>query len=225
MMKNLLDSLYKNIRQLESQFGRAPNSVKLLAVSKKHSVERIEEAYKHGQMAFGESYLQEALPKIYALADKSIEWHFIGPIQKNKTKGISESFSWVHSVDRAIIAQRLNEQRPAHLEPLNICIQVNISQENTKSGANVEEVFDLGQIIQTLPRLRLRGLMAIPEFSQDSNQQRAIFRELKKLFDKLNQQGYNLDTLSIGMSDDYPAAIAEGATIIRIGSRIFGQRF
>lgn len=224
MIKNLLDNLYKNIRQLESQFDRVPNSVKLLAVSKKQSVERIGEAYNHGQIAFGESYLQEALSKIQVLTNKAIEWHFIGPIQKNKTKGIAQLFCWVHSIDRAIIAQRLNDQRPSHLAPLNVCIQVNISEENTKSGVSIDEVFNLAQVIQSLPKLKLRGLMAIPEHSQDFNQQRVIFHELKRLFDKLNQTGYELDTLSMGMSDDYPAAIAEGATIIRIGSKIFGGR-
>lgn len=225
MIKDALDNLYKNIRQLESQSGRKLYSVHLLAISKKTSINHIKEAYESGQRSFGESYLQEALFKINTLADTNIEWHFIGPIQKNKTRGIAESFSWVHSVDRAIIAQRLNDQRPAHLPPLNICIQINISEENTKSGVNIEEVFDIAEFIQTLPRLKLRGLMVIPSPSQDLKHQHAVFRKTKEIFDKLNQlTSYALDTLSMGMSNDYPAAIAEGATIIRLGTQIFGSR-
>ncbi len=224
-MKNSLDHLYKNIHRLESQWGRDPNSVRVLAVSKNQSIEQIRTAYEAGQIAFGESYLQEALPKIKALADKTLEWHFIGPIQKNKTRGIAESFSWVHSVDRMIIAQRLNDHRPPSLGKLNVCIQVNISQENTKSGINVEGISALARTIQELPNLTLRGLMTIPEISSDFEQQRIVFKTLKDILNQLNhEKNYLLDTLSMGMTDDYPAAIAEGATIIRIGRGIFGQR-
>jgi pyridoxal phosphate enzyme (YggS family) len=204
-----------------------------LAVSKTQSIGAIQEAYQCGQTSFGESYLQEALPKIHALEKitanntaNNIEWHFIGPIQKNKTRGIAESFSWVHSIDRKIIAQRLHEQRPSHLPPLNICIQVNISHEASKSGILPEEALALAQLTQqSYSRLILRGLMVIPESSQDIQQQHHIFREAKKLFDQINAKLIHpMDTLSMGMSNDYPAAIAEGATIIRIGTELFGKR-
>ena len=181
-------------------------------------------AFEAGQRAFGESYVQEALPKIAALQDLAITWHFIGPLQSNKTKLVAENFAWVHSVERAKIAQRLSDQRPAHLPPLNVCLQVNVSKEASKAGVAPEEVHTLAQVVAALPKIKLRGLMAIPEATQDRVQQHAQFRLLSRLCDQLNAQGFVLDTLSMGMSDDLEAAIAEGATVVRVGSAIFGAR-
>ncbi len=225
MLKNRLNALYKNITQLESQFGRLPHSVHLLAISKTQSIESIRQVWENGQIAFGENYLQEALPKIAALHDIHIEWHFIGPIQANKTRLIAENFSWVQSIERLKIAERLNTQRPSHLPPLNVCIQVNISQESSKSGIIPEEVISLAKAIQSLPQLKLRGLMAIPEPLTDFQQQRKAFHQLHRLFTELNKTlSLSLDTLSMGMSQDYAAAIAEGSTMIRIGTALFGER-
>lgn len=206
------------------QAGRNPHAVLLLAVSKTQPPEAIREAFQAGLHDVAENYLQEALDKQPQLADLPLRWHFIGPIQSNKTRPIAESFDWVHSVDRLKIAQRLSEARPAHLPPLNICLQVNVSGEVSKSGCLPEELTDLARAASQLPRLRLRGLMAIPAPAADVEQQRAPFRQLRELMDRLKQQGLALDTLSMGMSEDFPAAIAEGATIVRIGTAIFGPR-
>ncbi len=208
--------------------GRAPQSVQLLAVSKTFPAEAVLEAVAAGQRAFGENYLQEALDKIAAVASalptEQVEWHFIGPIQSNKTRPIAASFAWVHTVERLKIAQRLSEQRPAGMAPLNICIQVNISGEASKSGATPEELAELARQVAQLPNLKLRGLMAIPEPETDVAKQRAAFANLRGLFEQLREDGLELDTLSMGMSADMAAAIAEGATIVRVGSAIFGSR-
>ncbi len=207
---------------------RAPQTVTLLAVSKTFGPEAVIEAVDAGQRAFGENYLQEALDKMVAVRalrpELALEWHFIGPIQSNKTRPIAEHFDWVHSVDREKIAQRLSEQRPAHLPPLNICLQVNISGEETKSGVRPEDAVVLGRNVAALPRLRLRGLMAIPEPLADTEKQREPFRQLRLLKESMQENGLVLDTLSMGMSADMDAAIAEGATIVRVGTAIFGQR-
>ena len=208
--------------------GRTRSSVQLLAVSKTFPPEAVLEAMAAGQRAFGENYLQEALDKMQAVAgaapDTPVEWHFIGPIQSNKTRPIAEHFAWVHSVDRLKIAQRLSEQRPPGLGPLNICLQVNVSGEETKSGVPEADLPALAREVAKLPNLRLRGLMAIPEPQHDPDKQRAPFARLRELADKLRAGGLELDTLSMGMSGDLQAAVLEGATIVRIGSAIFGAR-
>jgi len=204
--------------------GRDPQQVHLLAVSKAHPATAIREAFAAGQRRFGENYLQEALDKQMQLGDLAIEWHFIGPIQSNKTQPIARHFDWAHSVDRLKIAQRLSMARPDHLPPLQICLQVNVSKEETKSGLAAEEAAELAHAVSALPHLQLRGLMAIPAPTSDVDLQRAQFRQVRELFESLQQQGLMLDTLSIGMADDYPAAIAEGSTMVRIGSAIFGPR-
>ncbi len=203
---------------------RAANDVILLAVSKTFPPEALREAYDAGQTRFAESYVQEALDKIAALRDLPIEWHFIGPIQSNKTRVIAESFSWVHGVDRLKIAERLSAQRPAPLPPLQVCLQVNISGEASKSGVPPEEAEQLARAVAQLPHLALRGLMAIPEPSDEVAAQREAFARLRELLEQLNRQGLQLDTLSMGMSQDFAAAIAEGATMVRVGSAIFGNR-
>jgi pyridoxal phosphate enzyme (YggS family) len=219
-----LQAVQASIHEAALAAGRTLEDVKLLAVSKAHPAKALREAYNAGQRMFGENYLQEALNKQAKLNDLAIEWHFIGPIQSNKTQPIAQHFDWVHSVDRLKIAQRLDAARPEHLAPLNICLQVNVSQEESKSGLALEQAADLALAIQAMPRLKLRGLMAIPAPSKDIATQRHQFRQVRELFEQLNQQGLKLDTLSIGMSEDFPAAIAEGATIVRIGSAIFGPR-
>lgn len=208
--------------------GRARSDVLLLAVSKTFPAQAVLDAVAAGQLAFGENYLQEALDKIAevaaALPHTPVEWHFIGPIQSNKTRPIATAFDWVHTVERLKIAQRLSEQRPADKGPLHICLQVNISGEASKSGAAPEEVAELARQVAQLPNLRLRGLMAIPEPETDVAKQRAAFARLRVLFEQLRADGLALDTLSMGMSADMAAAIAEGATIVRVGSAIFGSR-
>lgn len=204
--------------------GRAVNDISLLAVSKTFPDGALRCAYQAGQIRFAESYVQEALEKIAALHDLPIEWHFIGPIQSNKTRPIAENFAWVHSVDRVKIAERLSAQRPAHLPPLQLCLQVNISDESSKSGVSPDEASDLAHAVARLPNLQLRGLMAIPAPSEDIITQRAAFARVRELFDQLNRQGLQLDTLSMGMSHDFAAAIKEGATMVRVGSAIFGNR-
>jgi pyridoxal phosphate enzyme (YggS family) len=195
-----------------------------VAVSKAQTADAVREAYEAGQTLFGENYLQEALDKQQLLKDLNIEWHFIGPIQSNKTQPISQNFDWVHSVDRLKIAQRLNDARPAAMAPLQICLQVNVSNEDSKSGVAPADLIALASEIQTLPKLTLRGLMAIPAPSKDEAQQTAQFKLVRQCYDALLAQGFALDTLSIGMSDDYLPAIAQGATFVRIGSAIFGAR-
>lgn len=219
-----LTAVKKLIRDSELRYNRSPGSTALLAVSKTQSINQIKEAITAGQLAFGENYLQEALPKITALVTQKIEWHFIGPIQSNKTKAIAENFSWVHSVSELKIAKRLNDQRPSHLPPLNICLQVNISQEPTKSGVHPDETMMLATAVASLPRLHLRGLMTISVPHTSFTEQRDLFHTLRLLQEKLCHNGFTLDTLSMGMSDDLEAAIAEGATWVRVGTAIFGKR-
>lgn len=207
-----------------AESNRSENEVCLLAVSKTRSVEEISELAHLGQRAFGENYLQEALDKISALEPLDLEWHFIGPIQSNKTKPIAEQFSWVHSVDRFKIAQRLSAQRPHFAEDLNICLQVNISCEESKSGCLPNEALELAKQIAELPKITLRGLMAIPEATDDVELQKERFRQVRTLFEEIKQETPTLDTLSMGMSGDLDAAIEEGATIVRIGTALFGPR-
>lgn len=217
--------IYNLIRQAESASHRAEGSVQLLAVSKGHTYSQIEEAYTAGLRDFGENYLQEALPKIQALHTLSLNWHFIGPIQSNKTQGIAKHFSWVHSVSSQKIAQRLSDARPSSMPSLNICLQVNLDDESSKSGLEPNEIAPLAAFIQTLPGLHLRGLMLIPRPQVDEEAQYNSFLRLTALRDDLNQQlNLSLDTLSMGMSNDMQAAIRAGSTIVRIGSAIFGKR-
>lgn len=226
-MQNIANNLRRvnmAISDYEHKYHRPAHSVKLLAVSKGKSSEEILEAYAAGQRAFGENYLQEALLKMTALAQQSIEWHFIGKIQTNKTKKIAEHFAWVHSVDDMKIAKRLNDQRPAHLPPLNICIEVNISEQTTKSGIHANDMTLFAKYCTSLTRLKLRGLMAIPEEHHDFAKQRALCHQLSVLARGLRQAGFPIDTLSMGMSHDMEAAIAEGATMVRVGRAIFGPR-
>lgn len=220
-LKSALQAVRARIAAAAQAAGRAPDTVELLAVSKTFGVDAIRAAAAAGQLAFGESYVQEALDKIAALADLSLTWHFIGPLQRNKTRAVAEHFDWVHGVDRAIIAHRLNDARPATRPPLNVCVQVNVSGEAGKSGVAPPDLPALVRTVAQLPRLRLRGLMAIPALSKSADQQHAQFRLLRQLRDGLDVP---LDTLSMGMSDDMEAAIAEGATIVRVGSAIFGRR-
>jgi pyridoxal phosphate enzyme (YggS family) len=218
-----LQAIQANIRDALLSAKRM-DEVKLLAVSKAQSSDKLRIAYLAGQRAFGENYVQEAINKQQDLKDLAIEWHFIGPIQSNKTQLIAQHFDWVHSVDRLKIAERLSNARLISQPPLNICIQINSSQELTKSGADLSEIITLANIVSNLPNLKLRGLMAIPAPAKDKETQRAQFKIVHNAFNTLQQQGFDLDTLSIGMSDDYVAAIHEGATIVRIGSAIFGAR-
>jgi len=219
-IKARLQAIHHDIAQAKS----ATQNVTLVAVSKTQPASVIREAFQAGQIQFGENYVQECLTKQQALTDLAIEWHFIGPIQSNKTQDIAQHFSWVHSVDRLKIAKRLNNARPTQLPPLQICIQTNISHENTKSGILIEEIEALASAISAFPNITLRGLMAIPAPNQSIELQHAQFARIKQCFDTLNAKGFNLDTLSIGMSDDYIVAIQEGATIVRIGSKLFGAR-
>lgn len=204
--------------------GRAPDAVRLVAVSKTQPAAAIRAAHAAGLRAFGENYLQEALAKMADLADLKLEWHFIGPIQSNKTRPIAEHFDWVHGIERLKIAQRLSEARPAHLPPLDVCIEVNLSGEASKSGVAPAEVAALAAAIRDLPRLRLRGLMAIPEPTEDVALQQRRFAELRALLLQLQGLGMEVDTLSMGMTHDFEAAIAEGATLVRIGTAVFGPR-
>jgi pyridoxal phosphate enzyme (YggS family) len=208
--------------------GRNPTSITLLAVSKTFDAQAVLTAAQAGQRTFGENYVQEAIDKISATRELNpnlqLEWHFIGPIQSNKTRQIAEHFDWVHSVDRLKIAQRLSEQRPADMAPLQICLQVNVSGEATKSGLEPYALLELAREVNALPNLRLRGLMAIPEPTEDVEQQRAAFAKLRLMQNDLQAVGIQTDTLSMGMSADMDAAIAEGATIVRIGTAIFGGR-
>ena len=204
--------------------GREPGDIALLAVSKTFAAGEVRAAYAAGQREFGENYVQEGLEKIAELSALPLIWHFIGPIQSNKTRAIAEHFDWVHSVAREKIALRLAEARPPELDPLDICLQVNVSGEASKSGVAPEEVRSLAEAVRILPRLRLRGLMAVPEPSDDIELQRRRFRGLRLLLQQLNAAGFGLDTLSMGMSQDLEAAVMEGATIVRVGTAIFGER-
>lgn len=237
LMSHKLQAVHSSIQAAATAVSRRPDSVALLAVSKTFGAEMVLEAIAAGQRAFGENYLQEALAKMAAVdlalksgpdagADVLLEWHFIGPIQSNKTRAIAEHFDWAHTVDREKIAQRLSQQRPPHLAPLNICLQVNISGEASKSGMAPSEVLDVARAVAGLPGLTLRGLMAIPEPTGDQQKQHAAFRQTRELLTQLQQElaAPQLDTLSMGMSADMAVAIEEGATIVRVGSAIFGQR-
>ena len=219
-----LQAVHDRIARAAVASARSSAEVSLLAVSKTAGPSSIEEACLAGQHAFGESYVQEGVRKITQLAQLGIEWHFIGPIQSNKTRLIAEHFQWVHSIDRDKIAKRLNDARPRHLPPLDVCIQVNVSGEKNKSGIAPGEERELARVIKTLDRLRLRGLMTIPEPTPDTSLQRRRYALLRRLKDDLNAAGFALDTLSMGMSDDLESAITEGATIVRVGTAIFGSR-
>ncbi|MCG5529424.1 YggS family pyridoxal phosphate-dependent enzyme [Halorhodospira halochloris] len=219
-----LERVIERIRSAEVTYGRTPNSVSLLAVSKRQPVEAIRAAYQAGQLAFGENYLQEAAEKQSTFASSDIEWHLIGSLQSNKTRAAATSFDWVHTIDRAKIAQRLSDQRPDALPPINICLQVNISEETQKAGCPPVEVLPLAAATADLPGVSLRGLMAIPEPSTDCTVQRRSFAKLRKLYEQLQDEGFRMDTLSMGMSLDLDAAIAEGANYVRVGTAIFGPR-
>ena len=221
-----LQEVKRRIDAACSTAGRLANSVTLLAISKTQPGAAVREALVAGQHAFGENYVQEGLAKIDALADlrSQLEWHLVGPLQSNKTRAVAEAFDWVHSVDRLKIAERLSAQRPAGLAPLNVCLQVNISGEASKSGLSAAELPAIAAAVAGLPALRLRGLMAVPEPTADPVTQRAPHRALRELLAALNAQGLALDTLSMGMSDDLEAAVAEGATLVRVGTAVFGAR-
>jgi pyridoxal phosphate enzyme (YggS family) len=218
-----LQATLARIADAVTKADRGHDTVQLIAVSKAQPAIALREAFEAGQVAFGENYLQEALNKQHELSDLAIEWHFIGPIQSNKTQAIAQHFAWVHGVDRLKIAQRLNDARGGK-PPLQICIQVNVSNEDSKSGVLPNEVYALAESIGMLPHLNLRGLMAIPEPTNNVELQHQQFKIVYALLKQLNQQGFVLDTLSMGMSSDYVVAIAEGATMVRIGSAIFGAR-
>jgi len=204
--------------------GRNAQSVTLLAVTKAQPPDLVRAAADCGLSDFGESYLQEALPKLDALRDRPLTWHFVGRLQANKTRPVAESFAWVHALDRAKIAARLSEARSPHVAPLNVCLQVNLAGETTKGGVTPQELGTLAREVAALPRLRLRGLMCIPPEETDIAQQRAWFQKLHRLYTQLNSGGAGLDTLSMGMSGDFEAAIEEGATIVRVGTALFGPR-
>lgn len=219
-----LQAVHARIAAAARAAGRDEKDVSLLAVSKTWPAECVRQAALAGQHAFGENYVQEGVAKVAELAPLGLAWHFIGPLQSNKTRPVANAFSWVHSVDRLRIAQRLSEQRDVHLPPLQVCIQVNVSGEVSKSGVAPEALPELARAVAALPRLQLRGLMAIPEPTPDVAVQRASFAGLRHLRDALNSGGMALDTLSMGMSDDLEAAIAEGSTMVRVGTAIFGSR-
>ena len=223
IIKNL-SSVTNRIENAALQADRYPTDIRLLAVSKTWPAEKLRDAANAGLSSFGENYLQEALLKIEQLQDLKLEWHFIGPIQSNKTKDIAQHFDWVQSVDRLKIAQRLSLQRPKNLPPLNVCVQINIDNEETKSGISESELFDLALNIATLKQLNLRGIMVIPSKTDNIEQQHIAFRKARKLYQNLADIHPSIDTLSMGMSSDMSAAIAEGSTMVRIGSALFGQR-
>ena len=214
----------KRIALASQAVGRSPEAVKLLAVSKTMPAQAVREAYAAGQLAFGENYIQEGVDKIASLADLPLEWHCIGPIQSNKTKLVAENFAWVHSIDRLKIAERLSAQRPSHLSPLQVCLQVNVDGGSNKSGVAPEELLALAQAVAKLPHLQLRGIMTIPEPAETEAEARAVHHQAKTLFDNLNHAGLKLDTLSMGMTSDLEAAVAEGSTCVRVGTAIFGAR-
>jgi pyridoxal phosphate enzyme (YggS family) len=204
--------------------NRDPAAVKLLAVSKKQPLAKIREAWAGGQRDFGENFVQEGLDKIEALADLDLTWHFIGHLQTNKTRVVAENFDWVHTIDKLKTARRLSEQRPERLPPLNVCVQVNVDDEASKSGVGPGAVPELAAACAELPRLRLRGLMCLPAMREGFEEQRAPFAKLRRLAEDLRRDGIDTDTLSMGMTADYRAAISEGATIVRIGTAVFGER-
>ena len=222
MISSRLKAILSEIKQAEIRYHRTPDSVLLLAVSKTKPTSDITNAYQAGQRHFGESYCQEALLKQGELGAYAITWHFIGPIQSNKTKAIATHFDWVHSVDSLSIAQRLSKQRPTHLAPLNICLQVNVSNESSKSGISLNELSQLCEQVAKLPNIKLRGVMTIPAPEEDFERQRQPYKTLVQAISKLDD--FKLDTLSFGMSGDLIAAIAEGSTMVRVGSALFGTR-
>lgn len=227
MSTSVSDNLTRVRKRIElacQAAGRSSDVVKLLAVSKTMPAQAVREAHAAGQLAFGENYIQEAVDKIAALAELPLEWHCIGPVQSNKTKWVAENFAWVHSIDRLKIAERLSAQRPEHLGPLQICLQVNVDGGSNKSGVAPEELLDLAQAVAKLPHLQLRGIMTIPEPAESEAAARAVHHQAKSLFDNLNAAGLGLDTLSMGMTGDLEAAIAEGSTCVRVGTAIFGSR-
>ena len=219
-----LQAVHARIAAAARKCGRDPDEIVLLAVSKTWPASAVREAAVAGQCLFGENYVQEGLAKAAELASLALEWHFIGPLQSNKTRAVAETFAWVHSLDRLKIAERLAEQRPETLPPLQVCLQVNVGGEASKSGVAPEETYALAERLALLPRLKLRGLMAIPAPSEDVAEQRRAFRRLRELFEQLRDEGLTLDTLSMGMSHDLEAAIAEGSTLVRVGTAIFGER-
>ena len=219
-----LNHIHAQITDAAAEFGRDPDSIILVAVSKRKPASDIRCAWQAGQKDFGENYLQEAQQKMQELNDLDITWHFIGAIQSNKTRSIAENFDWAHCVDRVKIASRLSDQRPAGMAPLNVCIQVNIDHESSKAGADLGEVPELAMAIDKLDGVRLRGLMAIPAPRESETEQRAVFAQLAAAMSSLQQQGIDCDTLSMGMTADMTAAIAEGSTLVRIGTAIFGER-
>jgi len=222
-----LQHVRARIVQACERAGRNPATVRLLAVSKTFGADAVAEALAAGQQAFGENYVQEGVDKIARLREEGrsgLEWHCIGPLQSNKTRPVAEHFDWVQSVDRLKIAQRLSEQRPAGLPPLQVCVQVNVDGGPTKAGVTPEDALALARAVAVLPRLQLRGLMCIPEPAADFASACAVFARARALFDALNAEGFGLDTLSMGMSDDLEAAVASGSTMVRVGSAIFGRR-
>ena len=219
-----LQAVQARISNAAAAVGRSPESVRLLAVSKTWPLACVLDAAEAGQRAFGENYVQEGIDKIAAVSGRNLEWHFIGPLQSNKTKPVAEHFDWVHSIDRLKIAERLSAQRPAYLAPLQVCVQINVSGEASKSGCAPDEALALCRAVAALPGLQLRGLMAIPEPTDDLQAQRIPFRKLRELREQICAAGLPLDILSMGMSHDLEAAVAEGATIVRIGTAIFGER-
>jgi len=223
-IENNLALVHQQIEQAATDYHREVSNISLLAVGKKKPSSDLRNAYSCGQRDFGENYLQEAQAKMQELADLDIVWHFIGPVQSNKTRVLAESFDWVHCVDRLKIARRLSDQRPQSMPPLNICIQVNIDLEDSKSGVAPDDIIALAEAIHDLPNIRLRGLMAIPAQRPDFESQREPFAKMKQALQDLQQRGLDCDTLSMGMSHDMQAAIAEGSTLIRIGTAIFGER-
>ena len=219
-----LQAVQARVSNAAAAVGRSPESVRLLAASKTCPLACVLDAAEAGQRTFGENYVQEGIDKIAAVSGRNLEWHFIGPLQSNKTKPVAEHFDWVHSIDRLKIAERLSAQRPAYLAPLQVCVQINVSGEASKSGCAPDEALALCRAVAALPGLQLRGLMAIPEPTDDLQAQRIPFRKLRELREQICAAGLPLDTLSMGMSHDLEAAVAEGATIVRIGTAIFGER-
>jgi len=224
MIQDQIEAVHTRMLQACMTVGRPASAVSLLAVSKTFGPDAVRAAHQAGQLAFGENYIQEAVEKITALRDLPLQWHCIGPIQSNKTRLVAEHFDWVQTVDRLKVAQRLSAQRPAHLPPLQVCIQVNVDGGPTKSGVPPEDALALARAVAALPHLQLRGLMCIPEPTPDFVAACTVFERARGLFDALNQQGFKLDTLSMGMSADLEAAIASGSTLVRVGSAIFGHR-
>jgi len=223
-IKTRKEQLDQRVKSAAHRVGREPSEISLLAVSKTRPAKTIRALAAFGQQAFGENYLQEALGKISELADLALEWHFIGQLQRNKTRDVAENFDWVQSIDRVVIAERLSAQRPTELGNLNMCIQLRISEEEGKGGVVPEELFSLASNIDSLPGLELRGLMTIPKNTRDTEKQRQSFRKIYGIFSKLKSRFASVDTLSMGMSGDYELAIEEGSTMIRVGTALFGSR-